>query len=167
MKKILLLDINYQFQQFIDLPKALKHIIKEKVDIVSTWEEDIHYSSGKIPYPSILKLKKPIKRNFVHNYFSRNALLKRDNKSCQYCSKFLPAAHITIDHVIPKSRGGLTSFTNCVVACQPCNYKKANRTPEEAQMKLIREPTHPSFSCAKFIGEKYEYWHKDWDNFII
>lgn len=165
-KKTLLLDASYQVQSFIDLKKALKHIVKDKVEVVSNWDETISYGSGKIKHPSILRLKNPIKRTYFNSNFSRKVLVKRDKSSCQYCSKKLSASNVTIDHVLPRAQGGTTSYTNCVVACQICNNFKADRTPEQASMKLLRKPQHPAFVSLKYSIDPSEQWHKDWDDFL-
>lgn len=165
-KKILLLDTNYQVQSFIELKKALKHIFKDKVEVISTWDEMLYYGSGKMKYPSILRLKNPIRRNYFNANFSRTALVKRDKSMCQYCAKKLSAALVTIDHVLPRAQGGGTSFINCVVACQACNNKKADRTPEQAGMVLMKKPTHPVFTSLRHSIDTNEQWHKDWDDFL-
>lgn len=165
-KKTLLLDASYQVQSFIELKKALKHIVKDKVEIVSTWDDTINYGSGKIKLPAILRLKNSIKRPYFNSNFSRKALVKRDKSTCQYCSKKLSASQITVDHVLPRAQGGGTSYTNCVVSCQICNNKKADRTPEQASMKLLKKPTHPTYMSIRGAVDQQEFWHKDWDDFL-
>ena len=76
--------------------------------------------------------------------FSRRGLLQRDRFTCQYCRAHLGRADLTIDHVLPSSRGGETTWENCVLACASCNCKKGNRTPDEAGMPLRRAPRRPS-----------------------
>lgn len=99
--------------------------------------------------------------------FSRRNIFKRDSFTCQYCQHKPGSEELTIDHVLPKSRGGATTWENCVVACIDCNARKANRTPDEARMPLRRKPTQPRWkpfyashgaridSWAKFISEVY------------
>lgn len=165
-KKILLLDTNYQVQSFIELKKALKHIFKDKVEVISTWDDDLTFGSGKMKYPSILRLKNPIRRNYFNANFSRVALVKRDKSSCQYCGKKLSASAVTIDHVLPRAQGGTTTFINCVVACQTCNNKKADRTPDQAGMILLKKPTHPVFTSLRYGIDANEHWHRDWDDYL-
>lgn len=165
-KKILLLDTNYQVQSFIELKKALKHIFKDKVEVISTWDEYLTFGSGKMKYPSILRLKNPIRRNYFNANFSRVALVKRDKSSCQYCGKKLSASAVTIDHVLPRAQGGTTTFINCVVACQLCNNKKADRTPDQAGMILLKKPTHPVFTSLRYGIDANEHWHRDWDDYL-
>ncbi len=166
VKKILLLDASYQVQQFIDMKRALKHIFKDKVEVISTWDEYISYGSGKIKYPAILRLKNTVKRNYYNTSFSRQAIVKRDRSSCQYCGKVLSAANVTMDHVLPRAQGGITSLLNCVVACQPCNNKKGHNTPEQAGMPLLKKPQNPAFASLRYVVENTNHWHKDWDDFL-
>lgn len=99
--------------------------------------------------------------------FSRRNIYKRDRNMCQYCRKQLWSEELTIDHVIPRSRGGKSTWENCVLSCVACNLRKANRTPDEAHMPLPRLPVRPRWkpmyarhnvkltSWSKFISEAY------------
>lgn len=166
MKHALLLNSNYEFLSFLSERKLIKLLIKDKVEILSYWNEDLYWKTGKIQLPSVIKLKYYVKVNKHNSFFSRRAVLKRDNNSCQYCGKYLQISQITIDHVIPKSKGGLTNFTNCVVSCQPCNGSKSNKTLEESKMTLLRKPTNPKYSNKyNFLSEKE--WHQDWKEYLV
>lgn len=167
-KKILLLDTNYQAQAFISLRKAIKHIYKEKTDVLASWENDFLYfgENSKIEYPAILRLKNPIKRNYYNTSFNRPAIIKRDNARCQYCNKKLTAAQITIDHIVPRSQGGQNTFVNCVVACHSCNNSKGDRTPDKAGLTLIKTPINPVFSSIRYSLESNEPWHPDWNDYL-
>lgn len=99
--------------------------------------------------------------------FSRRNVFKRDHFTCQYCGCRPGSEELTIDHVIPRSRGGVSSWTNCVLACIECNSRKANRTPEQANMPLRKLPVRPLWnplyaphgvriqSWSKFVSEAY------------
>jgi uncharacterized protein with PIN domain len=165
-KKTLLLDASYQVISFITERKALKLLYKQKTEVISTWDDIIQWETGKIKHPSILRLKNHVKRNYFNSNFSRKALVKRDRSTCQYCGKKLTASQVTVDHVLPRAQGGITSFVNCVVCCQLCNNKKADRTPEQALMKLLKKPTHPSFSAHAYVADPQEYWHDDWSDYL-
>lgn len=165
-KKTLLLDSSYQVLSFITERKAFKLLFKDKVDVISSWQDIIVWGNDKINHPSVLRLKNHVRRNYFNSNFSRKALVKRDKSTCQFCGEKLTASQITIDHVLPKSHGGITSFTNCVVCCHTCNNKKADRTPEQAGMVLLKKPTHPSFSARYNISDPQEYWHPEWDDFL-
>ena len=99
--------------------------------------------------------------------FSRRNLFKRDHSTCQYCGCQPGTEELTIDHVVPRSQGGQTTWENCVLACVACNAHKANRTPDQAGMKLRRAPTRPSWkplydatgvriaSWSRFMSDAY------------
>lgn len=166
-KKILLLNDSYEVLNFITERRGLKLLWKNKVEIISEWEESIRWIGGKIKSPSILRLKKHVRRNFYSSSFNRTALVKRDNSTCLYCNQKLTASQVTIDHVIPKSQGGATSYMNCVVSCSSCNSKKANRTPEQANLVLLSKPTHPSFYEYHHPMEPKSDWHPNWEKFLL
>lgn len=92
--------------------------------------------------------------------FSRMNILIRDNYTCQYCGKKLKRIKLNIDHVIPRSRGGVTVWENVVTSCHACNLKKGGHTPEEAHMKLLKKPSRPHQTpfaeLARYV--KYEEW---------
>ncbi|RUL88616.1 HNH endonuclease [Tautonia sociabilis] len=99
--------------------------------------------------------------------FSRRNIFKRDHSTCQYCGGRPGSSELTIDHVLPRSQGGVSSWENCVLACVSCNSRKANRTPEQAHMKLRKKPVRPEWkpmyaystmrieSWSRFISEAY------------
>ncbi len=99
--------------------------------------------------------------------FSRRNVFKRDHFTCQYCGSQPGTEELTVDHVIPRAQGGVSSWTNCVLACVACNKRKADRTPEQAGMKLRKKPVRPTWkplygehsvriaSWSKFVSEAY------------
>ncbi len=99
--------------------------------------------------------------------FSRRNIFKRDRFTCQYCRKHVKSEELTIDHVVPRSQGGVSSWDNCVLACVECNSKKADRTPFQAGMRLRKKPARPVWkplyatrgvridSWSRFISEAY------------
>ncbi len=93
--------------------------------------------------------------------FNRRNLFARDGNQCQYCGEFKPLSQLSLDHVMPRSRGGETSWENTVCCCVDCNTKKGSRTPREAHMKLLRQPKKPRFNpllARKLDNPKYECW---------
>ncbi len=93
--------------------------------------------------------------------FCRRNILARDENRCQYCGKRFPASQLSIDHVVPKSRGGVSTWTNVVAACNECNTRKGGRLPSEAAMKLVRPPSVPRKNPAladKVRSERYSIW---------
>lgn len=165
-KKTLLLNANYEVLSFVSERRAFKLYFKDKIDVLSSWDEIVKCGDLKINYPATIKLKNLIKRNYFFINFSRQAIVKRDNQTCQYCFKKLILSEVTIDHVIPKSKGGSSSFTNCVVSCNLCNNKKSDLTLEKSGLKLAIKPTHPSFDGKYYFSHPPKYWHQDWDLFL-
>jgi 5-methylcytosine-specific restriction endonuclease McrA len=96
--------------------------------------------------------------------FSRKNLFKRDKYTCMFCGVQPGPAELTIDHVMPKSRGGKSTWENCVLACVECNKRKANRTPDEAGMKMRRTPKKPSWKTLAHVNPKER--KESWDNFL-
>jgi len=91
--------------------------------------------------------------------FSRHTVYARDNDTCQYCGARLPRHLLNLDHVIPRSQGGRTTWENVVCCCQECNIRKGGRTPEQAGMKLLRQPTRPTWKLRTFTATiRYEEW---------
>lgn len=167
-KRTLLLNANYQPLTFLTERRTLSFLGKEftsgdKVEIMSTWDDEIDISGIKIFFPATLKLKNLINRSYKPLSFSRNELIKRDNNTCQYCSKKIYGVDVTVDHLIPKSKGGVTSFLNCVIACLPCNSRKSNLSIKESGMKLIKQPIHPIIYNHNPFNDRISSWHEDWN----
>lgn len=175
MHRSLLLNDTYEPLSFIDFRRGIKLILKDKVDIICNWDMDrVHLlSGGFFECPSVLRLKHiHVKKVFIkNNEFSKIGLQKRDNNTCQYCGVKLEGAQITIDHILPKHQGGKKTFLNCVIACKPCNSRKGSKTPEQAKMKLLKEPIRPKlFQSLRELYEKEDRtrpdWNIDWNDFI-
>ena len=99
--------------------------------------------------------------------FNRRNVFARDGNLCQYCGKNFPTSELSLDHVVPRSRGGITSWENIVCACVACNVRKGGRTPDEARMALIQEPVKPKRSpllSLKLGNPKYSSWKSFVDN---
>jgi hypothetical protein len=165
-KRALLLNSNYEILSFISERKVCKFLYKEKADPISFWEDTIPWGKEEIHLPSVLVLKSEIKYRVSRIHFSRKLLIKRDKNQCQYCGVKIYGAQITMDHILPKSRGGKTSFLNCVLACHDCNNSKNDDTPEEAGMKLLSNPINPIFTSKFYVSEDQEFWHESWNSFF-
>lgn len=101
-----------------------------------------------VPAPEIIVLREYEGQPARGVGFSRRNLARRDGGRCQYCARHLAEGERTIDHVLPRSRGGATSWDNCVLSCEPCNRRKADQTPAEAGMRLLRSPARPHFPAT-------------------
>ena len=100
--------------------------------------------------------------------FSRHHVIKRDRYTCQYCGTQPTRRRekLTIDHVVPKARGGETTWENCVAACEPCNAKKANQTPDEAGMRLRKEPKRPDKIVQVLLARVERSDRTSWSKFV-
>jgi 5-methylcytosine-specific restriction endonuclease McrA len=101
--------------------------------------------SFRVRVPEVILLK-AFNDFILHEVrFSRRNIFERDKNTCQYCGRRMPRSEVTVDHVTPRSRGGIDSWDNLVLACVDCNVRKGNRTPDEARMPLIRKPSKPAW----------------------
>lgn len=93
---------------------------------------------------------------------SRRAVFARDRETCQYCGQQPGRANLTMDHVIPRSQGGQTTWENVVTACRDCNHRKGGRTPEQANMVLLSTPRQPQYLAFALLGEleRNDVWRK-------
>ncbi len=182
-EKVLVLNKYYQAIQITTVQKAICHLVKGTAKVITTdwtthsFEEWIKisrfYENGNgnklIKSPSVaILIPDAIYLPYYESLpktevvFSRQNLLLRDKFRCQYCGKLLKnPKDRTIDHVIPKSRGGKTVWTNVVLCCKKCNLKKGNRTPEEAGLKLLKIPKAPKWQALileEFPKHKKEVW---------
>ncbi len=139
---VLVLNQSFQPMSITNARKAIILIYLGKAEIVEKNCEFIHSVNQKFPLPSIVRLKRYIHLPRKRIILSRKNIIKRDSHQCQYCGR--RNVPLTIDHVIPKVRGGQDTWENLVCACVQCNNRKGNRTPEEAGMKLLKVPNKPS-----------------------
>lgn len=140
--KVLVLNQNYEPLTICNVRRAIVLIYLGKAEAIYCIEEkrvkSVHRS---FEYPSIVRLVFFVRVPFKKIILSRKNILRRDNHRCQYCGI---TSNLTVDHVVPKSRGGEDSWENLTTACVKCNNKKGNRTPEEAKMHLLNIPKRPS-----------------------
>lgn len=144
--KTLLLNCDYTFNNYVDWKKAYSLVRRGCVEVLKESAHKIKMYGSYFIVPAVIKLTKFIREIYrARVSFSKKAVLIRDKYICQYCSAHLGKKNKpTIDHVIPKSRGGKTEFENCVASCYTCNKKKNNRTPSEANMFLLAQPKTPT-----------------------
>jgi 5-methylcytosine-specific restriction endonuclease McrA len=158
--KALKLDCSFRPVDIIDAVEALVLCIVGKAHAIETHTAEIRSVTQSFQLPSIIVLKRYVKFRFHSLACTRANLLWRDQNQCQYCAKSCSSDVLTIDHVIPKSRGGQNTWTNLVIACKKCNQKKGNKTPAESGMILIRKPAKPKTSILRFLtkGEISPTW---------
>lgn len=125
------------------------------------------YDYGPCPshfYPSVIVLKKYIRKKRIVLSPTRKNIYWRDKYICQYCSKKFPHSYLTLDHIIPKASGGLGGWLNLVTACISCNQKKGCKSISEAGMELIKEPTKPHVNILNFYH--LNDIPEQWENYI-
>ena len=122
---------------------AIKAVFLERVSIIENYDKEVHSPSLTIKIPSVIALKDYIALR-RRPAFTRFNVFLRDQWSCQYCTKGFKTQDLTFDHVIPRSRGGRTSWDNIVAACRPCNTKKGSKMPNEVDMYPKKKPEAPS-----------------------
>ena len=156
--RVLLLNQNYEPMSVCSARKAIVLLYLGKAEMVEKDSGWIHSVNTCMPIPSIVRLIRLIKAPRRRVLLTRKNILRRDGHQCQYCGT--RDAQFTIDHVMPRKRGGGDSWENLVCACEKCNCKKGNHTPQEARMPLFREPKKPGyhFFLRSLIGIPDEKW---------
>jgi len=157
--RVLVLNQSYEPISVCSAKKAFLLIYLLKADLVAERHDRMLRSvNASYPYPSVIRLSSYIRVRFKHIELSRRNILRRDNHQCQYCGKTTPP--LTLDHVIPRSRGGMDTWDNLVTACIRCNNRKGNQTPEEAGLKLAKQPRKPHHVTflKNFMGKVDEAW---------
>lgn len=163
----LVLNRNWAVAGFTSVEDAIVSVFRDRAAILDvrdylllSWEEFtdptnyrppndclwIRTPDAQVPSPEIVCLKHYGEKPPKKLTFSKPVIYHRDNHRCLYCGVQLPAVKLTLDHVVPRSKGGPTSFENCATACEPCNRKKANLSLEESGMKLRHEPYVPDWT---------------------
>lgn len=141
----LVLNALYQPVNRVSWQEAFRLVFTGRAEVVQNYEDRVVRSPRQIfPVPSIVRFVHMAKTFFGRGVkFNRKNVYLRDKGRCQYCSLRVPLNDFDFEHVVPKARGGQTSWENIVVACTPCNRRKGNRTPEEARMRLRSKPVRP------------------------
>ena len=156
--------------------REVAFVVDENFKLWSVWdwialepeegEEFIGTPKGKIKVPKIIYVETDVGPKLIKPKISRFGVFLRDGFTCQYCGKKVSPKKLTIDHVLPKSKGGKTTWTNVVTACIDCNLKKGDKTPEEVGMKLIRQPKPPRVTIM--LSRKLDLkFYPEWEQFIL
>lgn len=142
MEKVLVLNYDYTPVNITNINRALKLIIKEKAEIIKEGVQILRSEKITFKIPTIIRLLNYVKIKFFKVVLTKKNILIRDNFICQYCGT---NKNLTLDHLIPKSKGGTNDWLNLVTCCESCNKKKGDKTPEDANMKLINKPFKPNY----------------------
>ena len=145
VQTVLLLNASFEPLKVITWQRAVTMFFLGKVEIIEEYEHDIRSVSVVIKAPAVVRLLRYTRIGRKSPPLCRTNVLARDNFQCQYCLKELTPRDATLDHVKPRSQGGLTTWENIVCSCGTCNRKKGGRTPREARMILHQKPFRPDW----------------------
>jgi 5-methylcytosine-specific restriction endonuclease McrA len=163
VESVLVLNATYEPLSVVSVRRAVLLLLKEKAEIVEAAEAKLRSEHVSMPMPLVIRLVYYVRiPNRLSLPVTRRTVLARDHYTCQYCGRQPPRKDLTVDHILPRSRGGHTAWENVVTACQRCNGRKGNRTPEEAGMSLLSPPVRPRYVALTLIegGETRHIWDK-------
>jgi 5-methylcytosine-specific restriction endonuclease McrA len=158
---VLVLNQNYEPLNVTNLPRAFRLVFGSKAEILAYDHADIRTVRAVYRAPSVIRLQHQVRRPRPRVKLTRREVFTRDRHTCQYCGH--AGSDLTLDHVLPRHRGGSHSWENLVAACKPCNHRKGGRTPEEARMHLARHPFEPRSDLYSLFSpyledERNELW---------
>jgi len=165
MSSVLVLNATYEPLSIVSVRRALVLLLKDKAEVIEAAEQRVRSAHLSLPVPLVIRLVYYVR--VPHRLgipLTRRTVMMRDNYTCQYCGDQPPKSNLTIDHVLPKVRGGATTWENVVCACKPCNLRKGSRTPEEANMRLRARPGRPTYVAMVLLSNGPA--HKSWDKYL-
>jgi 5-methylcytosine-specific restriction endonuclease McrA len=160
MRRVLVLNQDYSPISVCSAERAFLLLFLDKAELVHEVDDAMLRTVNQhYPMPSVIRLQRYINIPYKRVMLTRQNLFKRDGSQCQYCGS---TKDLTLDHVIPKSKGGQSTWTNLTTACQKCNSIKGDKTPEEAGMPLVKRPFKPSYVMfvRNYSGFTSEAWIK-------
>ena len=167
-RSVLVLNASYEAIHICDVRRAIKMVVKgvalaeeEETDLV------IRAATVTLRVPVVIRLREYVHIPHRPVKFSRRNVLTRDRSTCQYCGKVFPSGELTLDHVIPRSRGGKTEWENVVAACKRCNHRKGDRTPQEAKMYPLRPPKTPTITYYMRLTRFSKVFHESWKKYLF
>ena len=156
--RALVLNQDFRPISVCSVKRAFVLVFMNKVEMVSSFNgTKFHTVDQEFNIPAVVRLQNYVNVPYRGVELTRLNVFKRDSHLCQYCGS---KGDLSLDHVLPRSRGGSSSWKNLVTACKPCNTRKGDETPEEANMSLASKPFKPSYLMflRDFSGFKYEEW---------
>jgi 5-methylcytosine-specific restriction endonuclease McrA len=163
-RPVLVLNASFEPINICAARRALVLILKGIASAEEHVPLPINSARATLQLPSVIRLLEYRRIPHQTRALSRKNIMMRDKYQCQYCHKIFPSGELTLDHVLPRSRGGETTWENLVACCHPCNNRKGARTPEEAHMKLLKQPKpfslHTSRHLMRLLGKSDDQWRK-------
>jgi len=161
---VLVLNQSYEPLNICRVRRAIVLLYHDKAEMLENGSGFIHSANYIFPLPSVIRLAYMIKRPRPQRRLTRLEVFNRDHYICQYCGN--ETRQLTLDHVIPRYRGGEHVWENVVSACIPCNRRKAGRTPQEARMRLICYPSRPHGNIPFYIPYHYLRTRSEWQKYL-
>jgi 5-methylcytosine-specific restriction endonuclease McrA len=161
--EVLVLNATYEPLSVVSVRRAVVLLLKEKAELIEAAEAKLRSENYSLPTPLVIRLVYFVKiPQRISLPVTRRGILARDHYTCQYCRTAPLRKDLTIDHILPRSRGGKTTWENVVTACNRCNGRKGNRTPTEANMTLLTQPKRPRYIAIASLAsvEAKEAWGK-------
>lgn len=161
---VLVLNATFEPINVTAVRRAMVLLLKGVAQAEELNHAEVHSATRVHRVPSVIRLLAYRHIPQQTRALSRKNILLRDHNTCQFCGRPFPASELTLDHVVPRSRGGRSSWENLVACCYQCNNRKGDRTPEEAGLQLVRRPRpftlHTSRQLMRLIGHRDEKWRK-------
>jgi 5-methylcytosine-specific restriction endonuclease McrA len=162
-QRVLVLNASYEPLQLISVRRAVILLLQDKAELIEAAQQRLRAMGFALDVPLVIRLVRYIRiPRQLKLPCSRRGVFARDRETCQYCGCQPGRAHLTMDHVVPRSQGGGTSWENVVTACRDCNHRKGGRTPDEANMELLTKPRQPQYVAFALLGEleRHDVWRK-------
>lgn len=161
---VLVLNATFEPINVTAVRRALVLLLKGVAQAEEHNHSQVHSPSQALKVPSVIRLLSYRHIPQQTRALSRKNILLRDRNTCQFCGRQFAASELTLDHVVPRSRGGHSTWENLVACCYGCNNQKGNRTPEEVGLRLVRRPRpftlHTSRQLMRLMGHQDEKWRK-------
>lgn len=151
-RQVLVLNAGYEPLSLVSVRRAVILLLREKAELVEATKQFLHSAYLAQPVPLVIRLVHYVRLPHRRVPATRAAVMLRDLNMCQYCGETPGRRELTVDHVIPRSRGGGHNWQNLVTACKHCNQKKGSQTPDEAMMQLRRKPYEPSYVALVLLS---------------
>ena len=151
-KQVLVLNASYEPLSLVSVRRAVVLLLREKAELLEVTQQMLRSSNRVLPVPLVIRLVHYVRLPHRKVPATRAAVMLRDAYRCQYCGDTSGRSYMTVDHVIPRSRGGKHEWENLVTACTRCNQRKGSLTPEEAGMTLLHKPAEPSYVALVLLS---------------
>jgi 5-methylcytosine-specific restriction endonuclease McrA len=161
---VLVLNQSFEPLAVCHARRAIVLIFQGKAEMLEDGRGYVHSIDETVPLPSVIRLARMVRRPRRQRKMNRYEIFHRDNYTCQYCGE--QSHHLTLDHVMPRFRGGQHTWENVVSCCAACNRHKAGRTPEEAHMKLRTKPGPPQNDARFTVPYRYTGKRDEWDKYL-